>query len=239
MTRAPFLALALLLAPAPALLSSAPAFADPIPLSSLPAKPARYAQAAGPLPAKITDDRSRYSIAPSGPLTCMIVDGPQYWIDGDAFLEGHWTDLVTDRGVQFGIERLVVRDGAAELERINASIEDRAIVPSARSRIPLHAVAKLDGLVVYAYRWDAKVFLLARSLPDASLRSDGSEGLTSAPECGLVYTQLTVRRGSSQAVQIRGKVPSTGKPYLIDASISQTSRDPDPLLSVTARLLTR
>ncbi len=34
-----------------------------------------------------------------------------------------------------------------------------------------------------------------------------------------------------------GVVPCTGKRYLVDASVSQTGRDPEPLLSVTARLL--
>ena len=36
-----------------------------------------------------------------------------------------------------------------------------------------------------------------------------------------------------------GTVPGTGKRYLVDASASQTGRDPEPLLSVTARLVDR
>ena len=238
MTRARLLALALLLAPASVLLlAPAPAAADPLPLSALPAKPARYGQAAGPVPAKVGWDPTRSPVTPGGPLTCLMSTAPAYWIDGDADLGGHLTSLVTDPGQPFWIERLVVRGDAAELERIAASVGQLAIVPSARSRIPLHAVARLDDLVVYAYRWDAKVFLVTRSLPGALVRTDGADGLTEAPECSFVYTQLVVRRGSSQAVQIRGTVPSTGRPYLVDASISKTSRDPEPLLSVTARLL--
>lgn len=236
--RAPLLALALL---APALLfalAPAPAAADPLPLSSLPAKPARYTQAAGPVPVTVTVSQDRYSISTEEP-DCLMADVPKYWIDGDGFLEGHWSHVTTYARELFWIERFVVRDGAAELERIRASIVDGVPVPSARSRIPLHAVAQLPGLVVYAYRWDAKVYLVARSLPAALVRTDNRTDLVEGHPCGLVYTELIVRRGSSQAAQIRGRVPSTGKTYLVDASISQTSRDPEPLLSVTARLLAR
>lgn len=42
-----------------------------------------------------------------------------------------------------------------------------------------------------------------------------------------------------QPVQIEGTVPATGKRYLVNASVAQTARDPEPLLSVTARLLER
>jgi hypothetical protein len=221
--------LALWLAPAPAL-------ADPVPLSALPEKPARYAQAEGPLHATVAPSGSEYQIHTTG-SACLAYDMPAYWIDGDASLEGRYPDLQLGDPTPFGIERFVTRGDDAELERVTVSLLYGELVPSARSRISLHAVAKLDGLVVYAYRWNAKVFLLARSTGIALRRRDGGLGLEEAPGCGIALTMLRVRNGASQPVQIQGTVPGTGKRYLVDASVAQTGRDPEPLLSVRARLL--
>lgn len=217
---------------------SAPAAAAPIPLSELPAKPARYAQALGPVPAKITSGQHRLTISAS-PQTCLLPDPPKYWIDGDAVLTERWMDMVTDAAGAFGLERLVERAGGAELERIAVEMRDAAIVPTARSRIPLRAVAELPGVTVYAYRWASKIFLIARSRDDATARSDGGGGFTAGPECGTILVVLRVRDGASEVAQISGRAPATGKPFLVSASVSQTGRDPEPLLAVTARMLDR
>jgi hypothetical protein len=222
------------------LLVPAPAAADTIPLSALPDRPARYAQAAGRVHVEVTAGTEDHDVRGAGSI-CLISDLPAYWIDGDGALDGRYADLRLGAGVPFGIERLVVRrDGGAELERIAAVIEDErgVAVPRARSRIPLHEVARLEGLVVYAYRWAGKVFLLARSLEGALLRRDGGHGFEESL-CGVAVTQMRVRNGASEPVQLEGRIPATGKRYLVDASVSQTGRDPAPLLAVTARLVER
>ena len=214
----------------------APARAETTSLSALPAKPARYGQADGPIHATITPSGSDSNILTTG-STCMSFDPPQYWIDGDASLDARFSDLQAHDATPFGIERIVTRGDEVELERVTASVIYGELVASARSRIALHAVARIDGLVVYAYRWGPKVFLLTRSAGTPVRRRDGGLGFDEAPGCGVVYTMMRIRDGSSQPVQIRGTVPSTGKAYLVDASVVQTGRDPEPLLSVNVRLL--
>jgi hypothetical protein len=231
MTRARLLPLAVLLALAPA-----PARADTTPLSALPDKPARYAQADGRIPATATPNRADYEVRAAG-SACLVNDPPQYWIDGDASHGDRDTVLEFSPSATFGIERFALRGDTPELERVTVSLIYGELVPSARSRITLHAVAKLDGLVVYAYRWGAHVFLLARSSGEPLRRRDGGLGLEEATGCGVAYTTLRVRDGASQPVQIIGTIPGTGKRYLVGASVAQTGRDPEPLLSVTARLL--
>jgi len=233
MTRARILPPAALLAVA---LAPALAAADTTPLSAFPDRPARYAQAAGPVPVTVKPSGSSHDVTVTGSV-CLAVDPPAYWIDGDAAIPGRYAELQVEDGFRFGIERIATRGDVVELERITASILHGELVPSARSRIPLREVARLDGLVVYAYRWGAKIFFLARSAGMAVIRRDGALGLEQAPECGVVYTELRVRdSGASQVAQIRGTVPGTGRPFLVDASVAQTGRDPEPLLAVSARL---
>lgn len=228
--RLPALALALAVFAAAPLLAPSPAAADAIPLSALPAKPVRYVQAKGPVPVPLTPDNGRFTIT-SDPGVCLAYSTPRYWIDGDPLAESHLDYIWVDPGSTFAIERLVVRGDTAELERIAAVIRYRAIEPTARSRIALLPVAKLDGLVVYAYRWGSKLAVVART-------GDNPDFIP-APTCGVLFAELAVRGGSSRVVQLFGTVPSTGKRYIVNADVSQTSRDPEPLLTVTARLLDR
>lgn len=230
--RACLLALPLAFALAPA-----PAAAEAIPLSTLPETPARYAAAAGKVHAEVRGYASNTADVAAAPPVCLISNPPRYWIDGDAAAaEGRFSTFSFDNGTAFGIERLAIRGDAAELERVAVRTLQRELVPEARSRIPLLTVAKLDGLAVYAYRWHAQVYLIAQSTDDAAVRTDGHVELMGPAECGVNYALLWVRNGSSEVAQIRGRIPRTGKRYVIDASVSQTGRDPEPLLAVTARL---
>jgi len=234
--RACLLALPLLAALAPAA-----ARAETLPLSALPEKPARYAVAAGKLYVEVRSysvDRQISDMAAEGAV-CLVSNTPAYWIDGDSPVEGRFTTFSYDSGSTFGVERLIERADGAELERIAVHTARRYLMPKGRSRIPLHVVAKLDGLTVYAYRWGSQVYLIARSTEEASVRTDGNSGLLGGTECGVLYAMLRVRNGSSEVAQIRGVVPRTGRRFLVDASVSQTGRDPEPLLSVTARLVER
>jgi hypothetical protein len=223
-------------------LAPALAVADTAPLSSLPAKPVRYAQAPGPIPVTVKSLKARVEPAhevSASKSACLIYDPPKYWIDGDADLGRRYPDLEVGDPTPFGIERLVVRGDTAELERVTASVIYGELVPIARSRIALHPVAKLDGLAVYAYRWGASIHLVTWSSGMPLVRRDGGEGLEELIGCEVVSTTLRLRDGASQLAQIRGTVPGTGKSYVVDASAAQMGRDPEPLLSVAARLLGR
>ena len=238
--RACLLALALPLTLTLALAPGAAA-AEAIPLSILPETPARYAAAAGKVHAEVRGYSSSSNTADvaAQPPVCLIYEPPPYWIDGDARPENRFSTFSFDHGTRFGIERLSIRGDAAELERVAVRTNYRELVPEARSRIPLLTVAKLDGLAVYAYRWRSQVYLIAQSTDDTAVRTDGHVELMGAAECGVNYALMWVRNGSSEVAQIRGRVPRTGKRYVVDASVSQTGRDPEPLLAVTARLLER
>ena len=239
MTRAPrylpLPALVLTFALAPAL-----AAADTVPLSALPEKPVRYAQAPGPIPAAVAPfrpgrDGSSYEIRGTG-SACLVFDPPKYWIDGEGDFGRRYPELEIGDPTPFGIERLVTRGDTAELERLIVNVLYGELVPISRSRVTLREVAKLEGLSVYAYRRGASIYLVTRSSGDPLVRRDGGTGLEESIGCATVATTLRLRGGgSSQLAQIRGIVPGTGKQYLIDASAVQTGRDPEPLLSVVAR----
>ena len=238
----PLWPLALALALAPAL-----AAADTAPLSALPEKPVRYAQAPGPIPASVAPFHTgragtSYQVRATG-SACLVYDPPRYWIDGEGDFGGRFPELEVGDPTPFGIERLVVRGDTAELERVTANVTFGELVPIARSRVTLREVAKLEGLSVYAYRWGTNIYLVTRSATDPLLRRDGVAGSEEAIGCGIVSTVLRLRGGSSQLAQIRGTVPGpgpgTGKQYVIDASAAQTGRDPEPLLSVVARFVER
>jgi hypothetical protein len=225
------LAFALALAPAAAA-------AEAIPLSTLPETPARYATAAGKVHAEVRGYASSTADVAAAPPVCLIPAPPRYWIDGDADAAGgRFSTFSFDRGTTFGVERLAIRGDAAELERVVVRTLGRELAPEARSRISLLTVAKLDGLAVYAYRWHAQVYLIAQSTDDTAVRTVGHTELMGAAECGVNYALLWVRNGSSEVAQIFGRIPRTGKRYVVDASVSQTGRDPEPLLAVTARLI--
>jgi hypothetical protein len=231
----------LLALPLAVALAPAAASAETFPLSALPEKPARYAVAEGKLHIEVRGysvDRKVSDIATEAPV-CLVSNPPAYWIDGDSSVEGRFTTFSYDSGSIFGVERLVERGGTAELERISVRTQRRYLDPTGRSRISLHVVGKLDGLTVYAYRWASQVYLIARSSEEASVRTDGSGNLLGGTECGVLYTMLRVRNGSSEVAQIHGVIPHTRKRYLVDASVSQTGRDPEPLLSVTTRVIER
>jgi hypothetical protein len=223
-------------------LAPARAAADTVPLSALPEKPVRYAQAPGPIPAVVAPfhpgrDGSSYEIRGTG-SACLVYDPPKYWIDGEGDFGHRYPELEVGDPTPFGIERLVARGDTAELERLIVNVLYGELVPISRSRVTLHEVAKLEGLSVYAYRWGTNIYLVTRSSGEPLVRRDGGVGLDESIGCGTISTTLRLRGGgSSQLAQIRGTVPGTGKRYVIDASAVQTGRDPEPLLSVVARVI--
>ena len=216
---------------------SGTAVADTVPLSSL-ATHARLQQHVT-LPASVKITRANAGeYTTIAPPYCLVSDFPEHWTSGADDLDmdrrgaSGW---ITSRG----IERLIVRDnGDAELERTQL---DPDLTPIERGHIPLHRVASIDEHhAVYAYHFHDQVFVIAESTSDVLLRFDSEgqtsgRGVTRAQNCGYAITQVRIAKGSSQAAQISGGFDT--QHYLIDTSITQTSRDPEPLLSVTARVI--
>jgi hypothetical protein len=134
-----------------------------------------------------------------------------------------------------GRERLVVGKAGAELERAR---------DGELGRIPLHVVAHVtDGLDVYAYRGNAldaeqptpAVFLVV-AFPTGVASLDSllvDEGALSvrAFACGVSETVLRVVNGNSRLGEIVGRLPD-GRSFVVSASVTKTSRDREPILSV-------
>lgn len=137
-----------------------------------------------------------------------------------------------------GHERIVVGTRGAELQRAR---------DGKLGRIPLHVVAHLaDGLDVYAYRarsLDAEqpvpaVFVLA-AFPEGEANLDstmvdlGASNFRSFT-CGIGATLVRVVDGNSRLAELRGSLPD-GRRFVVQASVTKTSRNREPILSVVAR----
>jgi hypothetical protein len=227
-------------------LLSAVAAADVTPLSKLPSRPAHAAHRV-PAPehaAEFVHELSAYEqVLRFTPPYCGVANLPGGWMDG----EGELTDLRLSRGrevavtwgpqfFELGLERLIEHEGRAILERTRmlGAIDH----PDAdRTQIALVPVGHLDDTTIYAYRNDESVFVIARSAPGTWVRVDDSGApLTSGHRedeqtCDFAITELRVPSRSSQNARIWNPKRCTR----IDASITKTSRDPEPLLAVTAR----
>jgi hypothetical protein len=228
-----------------ALLSSTAA-ADVTPLSRLPSQPARVEHGGGgALPKGVSLFNHWYQ--PSVQLELQVVAPycgfksiPPDWSKGDGDialgqLEREFDEFIRSKpDGTIGLERLIEHDGHAELERITVSATPYPPEVD-RSRIALAPVGRLDETVIYAYRYGDNVFLVARARPTADVRfgsifGDAEDGVD--PRCGLALPQLRLDGVSSENVRILDSHPPCTR---IDASISKTSRDVEPLLAVTAR----
>ncbi|MDB4953414.1 MAG: hypothetical protein JWO36_983 [Myxococcales bacterium] len=203
------------------------------------------------LPKGVSVGGGQYSAVTIGPPYC-VVSG----IDEDGKLFEDWSlgrdDL--DRGQRnqagyskdtFGLERLVVHGTTAELERTVVAGTDPGVATH-RGHIPLVVVARADDLVVYAYRHRATVFLVTPTHGNGqSTFEDGQDwdpGLVERwTDCPYVIARVVISRdGASKPAQLSGTIEGAhGGSYRVDASITQTSRDPEPLLSVVVRFIDR
>jgi hypothetical protein len=173
-------------------------------------------------------------------VTRGLMDG---WLRGDDDLIRDEPTAFVDPAPKSARERLVVTAHGAELQRAFGS---------QRARIPLHVVAHvMPGIDVYAYRAndieaDAEphpaIFLLTTvDDGDASLDSDAGQGgvrtirgISRESSCGILATKLRVIDGNSRVGQMIGRLRD-GRSFFISASVSKTSRDREPILSVSVR----
>jgi len=214
------------------------AAAERVPISALP-QGVQLAREKLPVPADLSRDDQGQLVTPRG-CFAPYLQGLEHWTEGGDELDMRWRVHEVSVGKDpVGLERLEQRGSAMVLERTKLALEDDKLVALERGRIALRPVGEVAGVVVYAFRRADHVLLVALTGGQGSMRSDSE--LAANPnrgaDCWLVTTEMYVVNGSSQAVQMMGSVPGSPAYFVIDASVSKTSRDREPLLSVTARKL--
>jgi hypothetical protein len=152
------------------------------------------------------------------------------------------------------IYRLVEKDGKATLEKARLSFdakEGKARVGT-RVSVALAEITRANGVAVWGYKEGANVVLLARGV-DGGVESahpspesgDGSMfPFIGADGCPYAMARLDLSATKTGAIaQLTGNLPTRGKgkdavtpKFIVDASLSKLSRDPEPLLSVRVRM---
>jgi hypothetical protein len=188
------------------------------------------------------EDGERDVLAQRWPCAIDAETVPPEWVSGggDALYLRPIAPAVLERSA--GEERVVVSAHGAELQRRADGIV---------GHVPLRVVAHVTaGIDVYAYALrpsgpppaESVVYLLA-SFPEGEssfaveVASGGESTITGASRgvaCGLLGTELIVDHGNSRVGELQGTLPD-GRNFLISASVSKTSRDGEPVLSVVAR----
>jgi hypothetical protein len=139
--------------------------------------------------------------------------------------------------------------GEATLERTRFAvlISDKKVWVKSRARIALRAVARADGLTVWAFREaNGDVFLLARGADggresEAPPKKDDFDALRFVgSQCKFGATRIS--RGMARAgavARLEGALPTIGEGkskvyprYSVDASLSQFGREQEPMLAV-------
>jgi hypothetical protein len=141
-----------------------------------------------------------------------------------------------------GRERIVVTERGAELQRL---LGDDV------GHIPLHVVGHVTaGIDIYAFvasesddpPGSADVLLFA-SFPAGEVsygvetKTGGEatiQGFMPGTDCGMLQTELRVADGNSPGGEVNGTLLD-GRSFLVSAGVSRTSRDREPILSVTVR----
>ncbi len=150
------------------------------------------------------------------------------------------------------VDRLVEKDGKATLERTRVHFDptDASLTTKGRSQVELREVARTPaGIVVWAFRDGKDVVVLARNI-ERGVESrhpsteDGGSPFISADGCPFAGVRLDARKPDAGSVaQLTGTLPpvGTGKSkvvprFMVDASLSRVSRDPEPMIAVTVRV---
>jgi hypothetical protein len=162
---------------------------------------------------------------------------------------------VSSRGAaeELDLVRLVEKDDKAtyQLTRVHFDPPSGTLTATSRWAVELTEIARTPaGVVVWAYRDGKDVVVLARNV-DGGVASRPPAGGDDAPfpfvsvdGCAFAATRLDGRKPESGAVaQLAGSLPArgTGKEkvvprFIVDASLSRVTRDPEPRLAVRVRL---
>ena len=150
---------------------------------------------------------------------------------------------------ELDLNHLVEQDGKTVLERTKISFDPAAgtVAATARSHVELVEVARgQQGIVVYAYREGTSIVLVARH-SDGGTEShtlSGESGMVAfvSSDCSFAGVRIDARKPELGAIAQMGiNIPppkgDKGPPahFVVDASISKVSRDPEPKLSVRIR----
>lgn len=145
--------------------------------------------------------------------------------------------------------RLVEKDGTATLERTRLGVEPavKKVWPTSRTSVALRAVARADGVAVWAYRdRTGNVVLLARNAKSGREVRPNTEGTGFvSSECGWGSVRLAVASAKAGVVaQLGGTLPPVGEGkdkttprFAVNASLAKVARDPEPVLAVRVRRL--
>jgi hypothetical protein len=179
----------------------------------------------------------------------------------DACLEPG-TSVALEGPQKIALSRIVKgKDGDAIYEHVDLSItpENPALQVTSRSTVRLREVARVDAhaeraktIPVYAYRSDAKhVVVLVESDGMAIGKRDAADPGTCAQNGGkcvidtpeFQYGKVGIVLGADRRLgQARGDVKFADAPkgetnpprtYIINASYTQTARDPEPVIAIT------
>lgn len=152
----------------------------------------------------------------------------------------------------FGLVRLVDKDDTVTLEqtRVHFDPPSGSVTAMSRSSVALKEIARTPtGVVVWAYREGKNVVVVARNVERGieSRRSSSNETASpfaSVDGCAFAGARLDGRRPEAgSVVQLTGNLPARGKgkdkvvpKFIVDASVSHVTRDPEPMLAVRVRV---
>jgi hypothetical protein len=221
------------------------AAAEVTPLSKLPANPAQLERGDVQLPdelAKALNDRSPRGVTVAlPPPYCGQGNVAETWTSGDVDYWGARAEIDIEYLPRvLGMERLIERDGHAELERTRAVATDAGIVTE-RRHIALTRVGHAGAATIYAYRYGSMVFVIVPSHDPVDVRRDIETAALQGGEkdwrssvggaCGFAITWLRVDKQGSQIGEFVGNYSKCYDD--VTASITKTSRDREPLLAVS------
>jgi hypothetical protein len=151
----------------------------------------------------------------------------------------------------FDLVHFVEKDEKVTLERTRVHFDppSGSLTAMSRSAVELKEVARTAaGIVVWAYRDRKDVVVMARhverGMESRRVSSDVNQPFMSSDGCPYGGARLDARRPElGAAAQLAGNLPAHGKGkervvprFIVDASVSRVSRDPEPMLAVRVRV---
>jgi len=149
------------------------------------------------------------------------------------------------------LDRLVEKDGVVTFERTRVHFNPMqgSIEATGRSQVTLKEVTRsASGVVVWAFREEKAIVVLAKRASSGveghQVGDEGTVPFVSAEGCPFAGARIDARRPEAGSfAQLTGTLAprGTGKDrvvpmFIIDASVSRVTRDPEPLLSVRVRM---
>lgn len=151
------------------------------------------------------------------------------------------------------IYRLADKDGKTTLEKTRFTFDAKAgtLKVGRHVSVELSEVARSQGVVVWGYKEGFNIVLVARGVDGGteSAHPDDKTGAGAFPfvgsdGCPYAMARLDASAAKSGAIaQLTGALPTRGKgkdavtpKFVVDASLSKLSRDPEPVLSVRVRM---